>query len=928
MGKFSKMAVAVAAGALLAASGVVGQMGSGGNYTVHNRVSDRYEVDSVWYRDIFGSGMRNLTSPSATYRQMLEGNNIFDNEYYGTHREAWMNIARLCVPLHSWFNVVNNAFMKEGWEMIVSNSKATSVERSDLFIASSISGAAGAMLQEFRLDRNSGGGADRYDVDKLISVPNDLSALSGPQTVLWALDKIKHGAGGLVIGTGVIFYDFKLSYLETGEEFYSAVSGLDRVSAPVPGFTYNYGDAQESVVNSSIRNTSGLTATYTQTWTDRSDVTVGNEVSTLNGYEMSHMYGVGSAVATTLASSTNTTTTTTVKADAKFSIPLVFNASASAEVKHVVGRSHGYTHENQASTTEEFVTSDLFQHRESASSSKTVTRSMDYSVEVQVPPHTQVRLKQGPANISMNIDYDYPVVISYKVKTVGIIFSRNRDGFMQTLATFGHEGGEATIAEMDAAENLHKRWENRDIPGYKTMHSVDTISFERTWRRLMEPYLGDFDRNEFGYYGLTVAHLLWPLEEAREMTDEMMQPDLGDHYIRVRFIRPVTWWIRMRDKPMTVTGANLFYSSSSMVSEIHDFQPLYPLHRIEAPGLDEINLINNGGRYLVDNIALTGKNAQSVDFHGFHKDKGRWVLTNADQTPHNGSIASIISAPGTGRPTLVASDNSVGTVYLRYLINDDTYIYGDATKYMTAADVAQTAIIPVNVKPVGALGIASQPEGGTMTVTSSATYPLTVDVVATGDVSYQWYVNTEPSSTGGLPIAGATGPTYNAPLGSIGVFYYYVVVSMDDPDVEPVVSMHAPLSVIEEQVGVAGAERVIPGNPGDEALVAPAKALSVQFTAGPNPVGRSSGRVNFFRQGKQVEGASLVVYDVAGNVINRVQIRDTGDGNGTNGRRVVGSWDLRDRKGRVVSEGMYLVRGAVTTVDGRKERVSLMVGVR
>jgi len=93
-------------------------------------------------------------------------------------------------------------------------------------------------------------------------------------------------------------------------------------------------------------------------------------------------------------------------------------------------------------------------------------------------------------------------------------------------------------------------------------------------------------------------------------------------------------------------------------------------------------------------------------------------------------------------------------------------------------------------------------------------------------------------------------------------------------------------------------------------------ALTSEFTAGPNPVARSSGNVNFFRQGKWIESATLTIFDASGNVVNRIKITDNAlDGQS---RREVGSWDLKDAKGRPVSEGTYLVRGTVTASDGIK----------
>jgi len=128
--------------------------------------------------------------------------------------------------------------------------------------------------------------------------------------------------------------------------------------------------------------------------------------------------------------------------------------------------------------------------------------------------------------------------------------------------------------------------------------------------------------------------------------------------------------------------------------------------------------------------------------------------------------------------------------------------------------------------------------------------------------------------------------------------------------------------------GILGSDRVIPqANPSEEAaVIAPAVILSGEFTVGPNPVGRELGAVNFFRQGKRVENAELRIYDATGNVVGKVKINDKALGSQV--RRQVGSWDLRDKSGRLVSEGAYLVKGVLKVSDGKKEKVSVIVGVR
>jgi hypothetical protein len=127
---------------------------------------------------------------------------------------------------------------------------------------------------------------------------------------------------------------------------------------------------------------------------------------------------------------------------------------------------------------------------------------------------------------------------------------------------------------------------------------------------------------------------------------------------------------------------------------------------------------------------------------------------------------------------------------------------------------------------------------------------------------------------------------------------------------------------------VLTSDRVVPQpKPNEEAtVIAPVVILAGEFTAGPNPVARQSGSVNFYRQGKRVSNSELRIYDAMGNIINKVKISDNVIGNQS--RRKVGTWDLCDRNGRIVLGGTYLVEGVVKTSDGKSEKVSVILGVR
>jgi flagellar hook assembly protein FlgD len=137
------------------------------------------------------------------------------------------------------------------------------------------------------------------------------------------------------------------------------------------------------------------------------------------------------------------------------------------------------------------------------------------------------------------------------------------------------------------------------------------------------------------------------------------------------------------------------------------------------------------------------------------------------------------------------------------------------------------------------------------------------------------------------------------------------------------------VSFVENTISVASPSRVIPqpNSSKETVVVAPVNQLSAEFTAGPNPVGKSSGAVKFFRQGSRIVSAPLlVIYDASGNVVKKVGIADKAAACG-NDRRAVGSWNLKDAKGRPVPEGTYLVKGVVKTANGKREKVSVVVGV-
>jgi hypothetical protein len=188
------------------------------------------------------------------------------------------------------------------------------------------------------------------------------------------------------------------------------------------------------------------------------------------------------------------------------------------------------------------------------------------------------------------------------------------------------------------------------------------------------------------------------------------------------------------------------------------------------------------------------------------------------------------------------------------------------------------------------------------------------------EIGAEW--NKTPTGNGGYLAAISVMPKNSLPAAA-----YTDVLILSGSNQEKTFSFRVPLSfAVNAEVSVLSPSREVPAQRG-ATVIAPVNSLTGEFTAGPNPAVRLSGVVNFFRQGKRIESGSLAIYSTSGNLVRKIDIAEKAI-TGNQARRQVGSWDLRDSKGRQVSEGTYLARGVVKTPDRKSEKVSVAVCVR
>jgi len=119
-------------------------------------------------------------------------------------------------------------------------------------------------------------------------------------------------------------------------------------------------------------------------------------------------------------------------------------------------------------------------------------------------------------------------------------------------------------------------------------------------------------------------------------------------------------------------------------------------------------------------------------------------------------------------------------------------------------------------------------------------------------------------------------------------------------------------------VGVKGSDREVPkSDVTNVSAVAPVKVVASGFTAGPSPV-KAGSAIKFF-SAKTVKSGTLYIFDANGNSVAKVSAKSASG--------EIGSWNLKDKKGASVSEGTYVVKGALLGKDGSKEKVSFPFSV-
>ncbi len=423
---------------------------------------------------------------------------------------------------------------------------------------------------------------------------------------------------------GLAFYDFQLALIADEDLHYStAADGYENIESAVeagaPGVTYQLTTGAKDGFVSGVSNGDTLPITTTQKVATSQTTTISNSITNSEAYSWSLMLGAS----------------------------LTFGYDAPAPTG---GAEFSTTIYNQ------FTVGGVYTSAYSTTAQNSKTTSNEASISMTLPPHTQALMKQSDVTMAATVNYDSPIVLTYKVAVYSLCGHKYWDGLFthinykdsHYLATFGKDNGSGA----NATDNLATRIKYYNvIPNYE-------VTF------------GD--------------NLDW---DAIYFDNPSIQAVRAENSVD---------WLRSH-KPMSVTGAKLSVDYQGFQSEIYATQPMYPLARVIS-GYGEFGMGYGTYRYVMD-IPLSGTDASYTPYFGFDKRYGHWILLDAFGNPVSTSpIATLSTDPVTHAPVLTAG-TTTGVVYLKYLIDEDQYSFGPQQIFTDNSELTSTAVVKVSVVP-------------------------------------------------------------------------------------------------------------------------------------------------------------------------------------------------------------------------------------
>ncbi|MFT6841566.1 MAG: PKD repeat protein [Psychroserpens sp.] len=202
------------------------------------------------------------------------------------------------------------------------------------------------------------------------------------------------------------------------------------------------------------------------------------------------------------------------------------------------------------------------------------------------------------------------------------------------------------------------------------------------------------------------------------------------------------------------------------------------------------------------------------------------IKVNPTPTIITQPVSSAVCTDGVAVLLEVETQNGVGTPAYQWFSNDSSSMIGSVSivgatnsTFTAPTDTAREVYYYVVISFTGgcadltsnivSVNTLEQPIAVAINETQTFcaggdAFEFTFDLIGgVGTPTYQWYSNSTDSNTGGLEITGATSNTYTAvsdPFINTGVFYYYVIVTLNGPGCSDAISDTFEIIVVPDPV--------------------------------------------------------------------------------------------------------------------------------
>lgn len=310
-------------------------------------------------------------------------------------------------------------------------------------------------------------------------------------------------------------------------------------------------------------------------------------------------------------------------------------------------------------------------YSESTSLSETVSTSG--SVNVNLPPYTELGIKQSVSKTEQSVEYNCPVAITYKVAIFGLNAQYYQDKGTGSWSTADYDqgsicvgfGADSTMGGINAPENLYNRL------------TESSVSFELSHGNVSGMYEDQVD----GHDPVHLTYIDWNASKEKDML--------------LNKAKDIVNWI-----PMSSIGGKMTIKTDSINTELTQIYPLYDLEKVRFTGTGAYTL-GIGGKLDLNTVSLTGLNKFEQPYYGFLDSRGTWYICDKDGndiTFEEGKGITVEPTPTT--QTIIAHE--LGEYYLRFDIDEQYYTKAsDRKTYITNDDLEMTAIMKLSVTDTG-----------------------------------------------------------------------------------------------------------------------------------------------------------------------------------------------------------------------------------